>query len=156
MRRIATRLAVLTLCALAYAGSAGAQETSGRFVEVRSYSVPEAKQGVAVDSGYFYAIDNAAIAKQAYTFPRELTARFAPNSSSGGNWGPDGLLYVTGHDEREVYVLRLLSTGSVLEWVATIPAPIEGQAWGFDPAASRTLWGVRRSTREVVVARLTE
>lgn len=92
--------------------------------------------------------------RAAYAYPVRLIERFSPHSSSGGNWGADGLLYVTGHDEREVYVLRLPETGSVLEWVETIPAPIAGQAWGFDPTDPGTLWGILRGSGEVVVARL--
>jgi hypothetical protein len=92
--------------------------------------------------------------KAAYAYPLRLIEQFAPHSSSGGNWGLDGLLYVTGHDEPEVYVLRLPRMGSVLEWVESIPAPITGQAWVFDPSDPETLWGIRRPTGEVVVARL--
>jgi hypothetical protein len=92
--------------------------------------------------------------KEAYAFPVALVDRLAPNSSSGGNWGPDGLLYITGHDESEIYVLRLPEMGSVLEWVETIPAPLQGQAWSFDPDDPWTIWGIRRGTGEVVVARL--
>lgn len=92
--------------------------------------------------------------KEAYAFPVALVERLAPNSSSGGNWGPDGLLYVTGHDEDEVYLLRIPKMGSVLEWVETIPAPLQGQAWSFDPTEPGTIWGIRRGTGEVVVARL--
>jgi hypothetical protein len=92
--------------------------------------------------------------KEAYAFPVALVEKFAPMSSSGGNWGPDGLLYVTGHDAGAVYVLRLPEMGSVLEWVETIPAPFNGQAWSFDPTAPGTVWAVRRATREVIVARL--
>jgi hypothetical protein len=33
-----------------------------------------------------------------YRFPDTVLARFAPRSTSGGAWGKDGLLYVTGHD----------------------------------------------------------
>lgn len=92
--------------------------------------------------------------KEAYAFPIALVEKLAPNSSSGGNWGPDGLLYVTGHDEEEIYVLKLPEMGSVLEWLETIPAPLHGQAWAFDPSEPGTIWGIRRSTGEVIVARL--
>jgi hypothetical protein len=90
----------------------------------------------------------------AYVYPSELVEALAPYSVSGGNWGPDGLLYVTGHDEPELYVLRLPVMGSVLEWVDTIPAPIHGQAWVFDPIEPDTIWGIQRSTGDIVVGRL--
>ena len=85
-----------------------------------------------------------------WTFPPAVLDRFKPRSASGGTWGPDGLLYVTGHDAAEVYVLRLPRRGQVLEHVATIGAPIEGQAIAFDRAAGRVLFGISRAKREVV------
>lgn len=89
-----------------------------------------------------------------WAYPVALVEAFTPNSSSGGNWGADGRLYVTGHDEAEVYVLRLPVMGSVLEWVETIPAPMHGQAWVFDPADPTRVLGIVRSTGEVVEGRL--
>lgn len=87
-----------------------------------------------------------------YVYPPALVARLAPHSLSGGGWGADGRLYVTGHDAPEIYVLTLPAMGSTLEWQETIAAPIEGQAWTFDPSDPETLWGIRRSSGEVVVA----
>ncbi len=89
-----------------------------------------------------------------WTFPRSVLDRFAPSSASGGVWGADGLLYVTGHDAAEVYVLRAPEGGGVLVHLATIAAPVEGQAIAFDPSAERTLYGITRKTREVVVMQL--
>jgi len=91
---------------------------------------------------------------ESYAYPVALVEAFTPNSASGGNWGADGRLYVTGHDEAEVYVLRLPEMGSVLEWEETIPAPMHGQAWVFDPADPSQLLGIVRRTGEVVVGRL--
>jgi hypothetical protein len=85
-----------------------------------------------------------------WTFPSAVLDRFKPRSSSGGAWGSDGRLYVTGHDAPEVYVLRLPRTGRVLEHVATIAAPIEGQAIAFDRTAGDVLFGISRAKREVV------
>ena len=52
--------------------------------------------------------------KASYSYPAALIGRFRPYSSSGGNWAPDGSLYVTGHDEPEIYVLRVPEMGAVL------------------------------------------
>lgn len=90
----------------------------------------------------------------AWTFPEAVLECFAPKSSSGGGWGPDGLLYVTGHDRRELYALRIPRTGSVLEHVATIPVPVEGQAIAWDKSQPRVLFGISRAQREVVAIRL--
>jgi hypothetical protein len=87
-----------------------------------------------------------------WTFPKSVLDRFAPHSTSGGVWGDDGLLYVTGHDAAEVYVLRVPPGGGVLEEVATIAVPIEGQAIALD--ANRMLYGISRKNRQVVAVRL--
>ena len=86
-----------------------------------------------------------------YRFPDSVLERFAPRSASGGSWGPDGLLYVTGHDAGEIYVLRVPGEGPTLEHVATIAAPLEGQAWAWDRTAPRRIYGITRKAGEVVV-----
>ena len=91
-----------------------------------------------------------------WRFPPVVLARFAPSSASGGAWGADGLLYVTGHDAPEVYVLRAPAHGEVLEHVATIAAPIEGQAIAFDPTTPRLLFGISRRSRQIVAMRAPE
>jgi len=89
-------------------------------------------------------------AQASWTFPPEVLDRFAPRSSSGGAWGADGRLYVTGHDRPEVYVLEAPKGGGVLKLVATIAVPIEGQAIAFDRRGRDTLFGISRARREVV------
>ena len=100
--------------------------------------------------------DEARRVTDGWVFPKSVLARFAPMSSSGGAWGADGLLYVSGHDHRELYVLALPERGSVLEHVATIAVPTAGQAFDFDPEQPRLLYSINRGTREVVVTRLPE
>lgn len=89
-----------------------------------------------------------------WTFPESVLARLKPRSSSGGAWGADGRLYVTGHDLPEIYVLELPRIGPVLRHVATIPVPVEGQAVAFDRGAERVLFGISREKREVVAMKL--
>jgi hypothetical protein len=89
----------------------------------------------------------------AWLFPEVVLERFAPYSSSGGAWGPDGLLYVTGHDRPEAYALRLPAAGSRLELVATIALTTPGQAIAWDPQG-RLLWSIDRKAREVVAAQM--
>ena len=93
-------------------------------------------------------------ATESWTFPDEVLARMAPRSASGGAWGADGRLYVTGHDRPEVYVLQVPKAGSVLELLATIPAPIEGQAIAFDRGQPGVLFGISRAQREVIGMKL--
>jgi hypothetical protein len=91
---------------------------------------------------------------RAWRLPQGVLDRLAPKSASGGVWGRDGLLYVTGHDAAEIYVLRLPARGDVLEAVATLPAPIAGQAIAVDPADPSRLFGISRKARQVVEMRL--
>ncbi|MFD1952193.1 hypothetical protein ACFSGX_15570 [Sphingomonas arantia] len=88
----------------------------------------------------------------AWLFPADVLARFAPYSSSGGVWGKDGLLYVTGHDRPELYALRLPAAGSTLEHVATIGLTTGGQAVAWEHGAQRVLWSIERSSSEAVAA----
>ena len=92
--------------------------------------------------------------KSSWSFPQEVVRRFVPYSSSGGSWGPDGLLHTTGHDRDEVYALRIPERGSTLELVDVIPAKIAGQGIAWDRTALGVMYGIRRKTKEVVVSRL--
>jgi hypothetical protein len=86
-----------------------------------------------------------------YALPDSVLTRLAPHSISGGSFGPDGLLYLTGHDAPDLYVMRIPRQGPMLEHVATIPVPFEGQAWAWDRAAGRTIYAIRRQASEVVI-----
>ena len=101
-------------------------------------------------ASYLIKFDDAWRNLATWTFPSTVVERFAPHSSSGGGWGKDGLLYVTGHDRPELYALRLPAAGSTLDYVATIAVPIEGQAIAWDPSQPRVLFGISRLKREVV------
>ena len=89
-----------------------------------------------------------------WSFPASVLAKFAPRSASGGAWGDGGLLYVSGHNLAEIYVLRLPKTGTVLEHLATIATPIEGQAIALDPTDHRLIFGISRNLKQVVAVRL--
>lgn len=90
-----------------------------------------------------------------WTFPDTVIQRFLPNSNSGGSFGPNGLLYVTGHDHAELYALRIPTQGQVLEHVDTLAAPIAGQGVAWDRSDIGILYGIVRSKKQVVKARLT-
>jgi hypothetical protein len=89
-----------------------------------------------------------------YSYPREVIARFTPDSNSGGVWGADGNLYVTGHEAPEVYVLRLPERGPTLELVGVAAAPMEGQGIAWDPLEPGVLWGIVKRDRVVVARQL--
>jgi len=91
---------------------------------------------------------------ESWVFPDEVIEKFRPMSNSGGSWGPDGLLYCTGHDLPEVYVLRLPESGSVLGLVETIPINIFGQGIAWDRSAKGKIYGIRKKDKQVVVSEL--
>lgn len=91
----------------------------------------------------------------AWALPASVLERMAPFSCSGGGFGDDGLLYVTGHDRPELYALAIPTEGgATLDLVATLSIPFEGQAVVWDPHDTRTLWGVNRATRQVVAVKV--
>jgi hypothetical protein len=89
-----------------------------------------------------------------HAFPEAVVERFGTRSNSGGAFGPDGLLYATGHDAAEVYALRVPAAGLALELVGILPAEASGQGIAWDPADAGVLWTLRRDAREVVASRL--
>ena len=92
-----------------------------------------------------------------WALPAELIARFSGRgfSASGGAFGPGGFLYLTGHDNTELYVMEFPKAGSVMKWIATIPFPSEGQAFCWDPYEAGVLYSVLKRTKEVIVGRVT-
>ncbi|MBW2716150.1 MAG: hypothetical protein JRD03_08740 [Deltaproteobacteria bacterium] len=89
-----------------------------------------------------------------YGFPAEAVKRFGTRSNSGSAFGPGGLLYATGHNEPELYVLRVPKTGAALEFLDVLSVTAEGQGIAWDPSDPRVLYTIVRSAREVVVSRM--
>jgi hypothetical protein len=90
-----------------------------------------------------------------WVFPKSLMNYLGGQFTlSGGAFGPGGYLYVSGHDEPELYVLQLPQQGSILEWLGTIAIPAEGQAFAWDPVDPNLFYCIIRSRREVVQLRL--
>ena len=56
----------------------------------------------------------------------ELPMSFASGIHRGRFNAKDGHLYLTGHDNTELYVVDFPKAGSVLKWIATIPISAEG------------------------------
>jgi hypothetical protein len=78
--------------------------------------------------------------------PKALLDKFEDMSNSGGSWGPDGYLYLSGHDPAEIYRMRLPAAGSVLEHVETIPMNIRGQGIAWDRSDRGVIYGIIRAT----------
>ncbi|MEY3394344.1 MAG: hypothetical protein RL346_580 [Verrucomicrobiota bacterium] len=102
-----------------------------------------------------YHLENGTfIEQQAWLFAEETLGKWGTMSCSGGSWGPDGNLYVTGHDNAEVHVLAADATSTLLH-LRTIPvAGIYGQAIAWDRTAETpTLWGIVKN-KHVSVTRI--
>lgn len=83
--------------------------------------------------------------EEAFVLPDAVLERFEDMSNSGGSFGPDGNLYISGHDPAELYMLREPAMGSVMEWVETVTLDITGQGFAWDRAAAQpTVWGIIR------------
>lgn len=65
--------------------------------------------------------------------------------------GPDGRLWLTGHDLDEAYVMTLPQAGSDLRWVGTVKLPtVEGQAIAWDRSGAHPrLWAIKRPASQV-------
>lgn len=91
---------------------------------------------------------------ESWVFPENVIDRFRPMSNSGGSWGPDSLLYCTGHDRPEIYAFRLPKRGSVLDLVDIILIDILGQGVAWDRSVQNTIYGIRKKDKEVIVSEL--
>lgn len=79
-----------------------------------------------------------------WLFPQSALDRMAPYAASGGQIGPDGWLYLLGHDRPEMYVVGRPSMGPTLVHLATITLEAEGQAFSWAQDAARTVFTVDR------------
>ncbi len=90
-----------------------------------------------------------------WMIPESTIARMQPYAASGGALGDDGLLYLTGHDRPEMYVLAAPAMGPKLVHIATIAIDVEGQAFAWDKSsAERMVYGISRPNREVRAFRI--
>lgn len=79
-----------------------------------------------------------------WLFPQTAIERMAPHAASGGAIGPDGWLYLLGHDRPEMYVVARPPMGPSLIHVATIDLDAEGQAFAWAQDGSRTIFAIDR------------
>ncbi len=91
---------------------------------------------------------------QSWVLPPSILERIAPMSISGGGWGPDGRLYLTGHDRPEMYAVTLPAGGAVLDHVATVLIEAAGQAIDWDEAQPGTLYGIDRAGGKILQMRI--
>ena len=89
---------------------------------------------------------------ESWTLPKSILDRFEDMSNSGGSWGPDGYLYLSGHDPAEIYRMRLPKAGSILELVDVIPMNIRGQGIAWDRSRPGVIYGIVRATKKEIEA----
>lgn len=88
--------------------------------------------------------------------PNSILDRLAPDAASGGQIGPDGLLYILGHDKPEMYVLAKPKMGPKLVHLATLDIALEGQAFSWDPIRTRTIFGINRRDGLLIEVKIPE
>lgn len=95
-------------------------------------------------------------ALESWVFPESVLQAFAPNSNSGGNWGTNELLYLTGHDKKELYIMKLPGSGYTLELVAIVAIINPGQAIAMDRSVKDKdiFYAVDRQDNSVVVEQI--
>ncbi len=79
-----------------------------------------------------------------WLLPESTLERMAPYASSGGAIGPDGWLYLLGHDRPELYVVGRPAMGPTLRHVATIAIESEGQAFSWAKNGQRVIYTIDR------------
>lgn len=90
---------------------------------------------------------------ESWVFPKKVLDDFAPNSNSGGNWSRDGKLYITGHDKKEMYIMKLPDIGYTLQLLRIVPVLNPGQAIAIDRSKKNreTIYAVDREENSVLV-----
>lgn len=110
-----------------------------------------AKYGVENVKSFLVQFTGQWVEVRRWTLPPDLVGELGRYSLSGGLWFGDWL-YVTGHDEKKLYRLRVPEHSDVLQWIDSEPAPFTGQGIAIDPMTADTLVGIDRAGRRLVVA----
>ena len=91
-----------------------------------------------------------------WIFPKAIFEKFGNMSNSGGYITDEGDIIITGHDHKELYRLAFPKMGYTLQWTETWPAPFQGQGIAVDPEDKAIIYGISRSQKKIVKARLPE
>ena len=91
-----------------------------------------------------YSYEDGKFIEQAgYSFPAEVVSKWGSMSCSGGSWGPDGLLYTTGHDHAQAHVLHVDAKGRLNYLRTEKNMGFYGQGIAWDRFAKvPMLWGI--------------
>lgn len=91
---------------------------------------------------------------ESWALPAAVLERIAPMSISGGGWGPDGRLYLTGHDRQELYAVALPLGGATLDYQGTYWIGAAGQAIDWDESVPGALYGIDRAGGRILEMRV--
>ena len=90
---------------------------------------------------------------ESWIFPRELVEKFETRSNSGGVILDDGTIICTGHDNYEVYILKIPEKGYTLKWIKTISVGSYGQGIAYEKKGNEEyIYGIVRKENKVVVS----
>ncbi len=126
------------------------------YMNFAHYANRAQEQGKGPEWTQLVKFDDKGNRRESWVYPPELVEKFGKYSSSGGAFGPDGRLYITGHDNKELYVVSFPAGGSYMVWEDTTPFPSEGQAFVFDPEDPTLIFSIIKREREVIIGRLVE
>lgn len=89
--------------------------------------------------------DNNFNIKKQWKLPDKIIKRIYPYSISGGQYNKlNKLLYITGHDKKEIYVIKV---NNILELVGIIYVPFTGQGISW---YDNKLYGINRKNKTVI------
>lgn len=96
-----------------------------------------------------YRYEDGQFSEQAgYSFPAKVIANWGSMSCSGGSWGPDGLLYTTGHDHAQTDVLDIDAEGELKYLRTEKNMGFYGQGIAWDRFAKEpVLWGIVKNKK---------
>jgi hypothetical protein len=125
------------------------------YVGFAHYSGKNSSEGR--DSSWTQVIkfDNKWRRLEGWMFPKNIIELFKPSSNSGATW-VDDQLYMTGHNNHELYVMELPEIGYELKYIKTLKMPAFGQGIAIDTTVKgkRFLYGIIKATNEVIVAEI--
>jgi hypothetical protein len=93
---------------------------------------------------------------ESWIYPKNVLDAFDPYSNSGGAWSRSGHLYISGHDRKEIYVMKIPTAGYTLQYIKTIPIINNGQGMAIDKSNKdeEILYAVSREGNAIVVEKL--
>ena len=82
--------------------------------------------------------------EEEFFFPDEVVSQWGRMSCSGGSWGPNGVLYTTGHDNAISYLLKIDEKAKKMRFLGEMRnIEIEGQAIAWDRTSRENwFWGI--------------